>query len=567
MNIQTLDSAKQPCKQRVLIVENDPMTRADLGVNLSRWSYQAVTAEGVGMAMIDDALRQAQSKRCHIALVDIRLLDDYDPDDLSGLDLARELRRTAPMMIVIILSAHGDRVTAVEALTRIGAADFVGKEEGPLHLRQVIAEQLRKACHCQLDIEWYPGYSPANILSRLRVSSPEAPPDEVRCVICQLFKHEQVSRVLLRPVRAFYHSSPSAALAARSVVMVATSRGANDHWHQPEIIKLAQRDRIVAEIERYRAHVRHYLPSHRTARIEDSDNASLQWDIGAIRYTNVETDRRRPLRQWYGTVDEQQVVACLDDLFNATLGRWYDAGAPQRDESIFEYYVSCFPKLGQRIDQYRETRTAIELPGLPFPVRDPVIWAGKHRQQSRFISRWEALTHGDLHSENVYVDQHSQTCVLDYERSGPGYVLRDFVELEADIRLRLLTLSEDELPLGAHLDLLLLTQDAPDRLPEWKGVPEADAQSLARVQKAFGAIRRLRQLAAQLTRFEQMQEYYWALLMETLISVVREEPEADDPKVAALLKTRAQISAALLCERLAHWGQPWPPKAWGAGYQ
>ena len=72
------------------------------------------------------------------------------------------------------------------------------------------------------------------------------------------------------------------------------------------------------------------------------------------------------------------------------------------------------------------------------------------------MSHWQAYTHGDLHADNVYADQHGRTCIIDYEKSGPGYILRDFVELETDIRLRLLPLKAKDLLLAYRLDLLLL---------------------------------------------------------------------------------------------------------------
>jgi thiamine kinase-like enzyme len=44
-----------------------------------------------------------------------------------------------------------------------------------------------------------------------------------------------------------------------------------------------------------------------------------------------------------------------------------------------------------------------------------------------------AITHGDLHAGNLLIDDSNNIWVIDFERTGEGHVLQDFIELESDL--------------------------------------------------------------------------------------------------------------------------------------
>ena len=88
----------------------------------------AVVAEGRGETLLRDAQEKAATHRCHVALIDMRLLNHDDRNDTSGLDLVTQIKPT----LSIIVSGFGDLSTAREALKEKGAIDFVGKQDGRL---------------------------------------------------------------------------------------------------------------------------------------------------------------------------------------------------------------------------------------------------------------------------------------------------------------------------------------------------------------------------------------------------------------------------------------------------
>jgi len=548
-----------------LVVENDLDYRQDYDKIITAWGYQVVLADGTRQTLLEDAKRKARSHSCCIALVDMRLLDEDDISDHSGLNLISELKPTRS----IVVTSYGSMSTAVEALKVKGAINFIGKEKGPLCLREAITEAAYTVCRRRLKYHWPTGYQPDQILRKLNLSPEMVSLDEPHCALKWLYNElgegeTPISQIDLQPVTTFFESPDSTTPFARSVVFVVQPQGSDGVWHQREIVKLAPSERIQDEMENYSNYVKPHLSHHRTARIEN--HTVVLWNIGAIRYTNIATEDRKPLRHWYHASGSNvaAIADVLEDLFLRTLGPWHELASSRSSYTIYAYYLATFKNLERKINSYPEQSEHLMIPCIPHELCNPVVWVRKHGQQSHFESRFDAITHGDLHSDNVFVDRHGQTCVIDYERSGPGYCLRDFVELEADIRLRLLPMTQAHLPLAYHLDSLLLAPRYPDQIPGWVDIPSTDGKVLAEFRKAFDVINTLRKLAFQISGFHSMKEYYWALLMETLFSVTRNYSDWENREAAALARHRATLSAALICERLADWEGPWPPAKWEA---
>ncbi|MDW8317785.1 MAG: hypothetical protein RMN53_08085, partial [Anaerolineae bacterium] len=180
---------------RVLVVENDARWREDHLKNLQAWgfeAYAAALAEDASdpfLSLREDAVAKAKHHRCHIALVDMRLRNDDDSDDTSGLKLVRELAPT----VSIISSGYGDQRTVRAALKSPPevperAYDFVAKEEGPEVLHQAIQEAVQRHWPWQkVKIVWPTGLNPEHLLVRLNFSDQTIPVDQVETVFALLF--------------------------------------------------------------------------------------------------------------------------------------------------------------------------------------------------------------------------------------------------------------------------------------------------------------------------------------------------------------------------------------------
>jgi len=129
-------------KLRILVVDNNEKYRTSLVKHvLEPEGYEVLTAENGR----DANLRLGESL-IHLAIVDVRLVNDKDSNDNSGLRVCQEMDPTIPRMIV---SAFDDWKVVREAMKpvarRYRAADgFFHKEEDPSAILEGIRGVLRE---------------------------------------------------------------------------------------------------------------------------------------------------------------------------------------------------------------------------------------------------------------------------------------------------------------------------------------------------------------------------------------------------------------------------------------
>ena len=109
-------------KEKILIVDDEPMIRWTLNEALRGWEYDTVEAGTVA-----GALASFEADRPAAVLLDINLPDG------SGLDALREIKKRQPQAVVIMITANVLLEDTIAAL-RGGAYDFVGK---PINLNEL----------------------------------------------------------------------------------------------------------------------------------------------------------------------------------------------------------------------------------------------------------------------------------------------------------------------------------------------------------------------------------------------------------------------------------------------
>lgn len=121
----------------VYLVDDHAMVREGLASILAKHpSIRVVGQSGDGTA----ALEEIQRCRPDVAVVDISL------PGLSGLDVCRELHRTAKHVTVLMLTIHSDDQFIVRAL-REGAAGYVLKDSAAEDLAEAITRVARGELH------------------------------------------------------------------------------------------------------------------------------------------------------------------------------------------------------------------------------------------------------------------------------------------------------------------------------------------------------------------------------------------------------------------------------------
>jgi DNA-binding NtrC family response regulator len=123
---------------RILVAEDEPAIRAELEEALQEAGFQTQGA-GDGRTAADLAAQQSFD----LCLSDIRM------PAMTGIELLRTLAATSPETMVMLMTAHGELDTAIEAL-RLGAVDYLLK---PFRHEELIAKVQRIAEHRALVLE------------------------------------------------------------------------------------------------------------------------------------------------------------------------------------------------------------------------------------------------------------------------------------------------------------------------------------------------------------------------------------------------------------------------------
>jgi hypothetical protein len=196
-----------------------------------------------------------------------------------------------------------------------------------------------------------------------------------------------------------------------------------------------------------------------------------------------------------------------------------------------------------------------EFPNRIYPI-DPIAWFkqnfGDNSAEDKSMTSISALavTHGDLHGDNLLVDENRNAWVIDFERCGEGHILQDFVELESDIINRLIS-SNEKLPSFYQL-CLYVTQDT-----KLQGLNNTDQITDPNVKKSIQTISLLRKLAREISGISDARQYLLGLLFNTLFRATIMSDSARQ-----IGQFRAMMLASIICHRLDHWNEPWPPKEW-----
>jgi hypothetical protein len=166
------------------------------------------------------------------------------------------------------------------------------------------------------------------------------------------------------------------------------------------------------------------------------------------------------------------------------------------------------------------------------------------------LSRFpESPTHGDLHGSNILVDLDQRTWLIDFGRTGYGYRLRDFAELESVIALEL----RRHKSLGALLQFekSIFTQSRwEDGLVSSGDIEEnLDDREL---YKAWRCIQGLRRIAGH---WEEdggdLRRYYLALFFEAVLRLMTDGRDSAPQPPPMWRRAHALLRAALIIRTLS----------------
>jgi hypothetical protein len=216
---------------------------------------------------------------------------------------------------------------------------------------------------------------------------------------------------------------------------------------------------------------------------------------------------------------------------------------------LFQTYNKTF-ELEKRLTNYPNQAEYLLFESLSLRLRNPVVWVLKHQQASIFYRMRQAVTHGDLHGDNIFVNV-DHAWAIDFGRTGPGHIVRDFAELEVDIFTRMVDISEEDFGSLFSLALELIeSKKLGAKLKNKSSLPKNTEMS-----KAFYVIGELRKLMYNVTHCGDAREYYWSLMLDALFVATMSSRSKYDQKKALLF-------ASVICTRLINWGVDGSAKNW-----
>ena len=122
-------------QKRILVVDDEENARLALSTILSREGYDVVSAVNG-----TDALAFLRSKTVDLIITDLNM------PEMNGLTFLRELNRSHPSCDVIMVTAHGEVESYLEAMT-LGVFEYINKPVKYDELKTVIDQLLQKRSH------------------------------------------------------------------------------------------------------------------------------------------------------------------------------------------------------------------------------------------------------------------------------------------------------------------------------------------------------------------------------------------------------------------------------------
>lgn len=519
--------------KQILFIDNDP----HLVRSVPRWlrlaGYEVVVA--CNSAEAEYALAH---ELFQLAIIDIRVDDDRSDTDTSGFTLARRLPPTVPC---IFHTAHDTKANIHEALGRIGAEDIIAKDDpdAPQKLLTRVDELFHTTVGVNFDLVIEKSPDLRAIAGQLPVADDDVPPpteQDLTLILRRLFREAEV--VQLTPLLT-REITPKTGRSSALLFIVQERRPQG--IPVPVVLKVGNAAAIAAEAESYHQ-IKAFLGGQRRTQLEGEAYSRA---VGGLVYSLIGatgTERVQPLAALFMNQPAATVAPLLERFFQTTFGQIH-ADAKPATLDLMEHYTTQLrltaaklQRAAQALDPALLTTPTLAWEGLPRPLPNPLyqILQGDKLRSFGTLATQTCLCHGDLHSHNVLVDEEQQFWLIDFARSTLSHSLRDFAELETDIKFQ--TLPQQPLADFIAFESALVAPAV------WEEEPTAILLPTP-LQQAFELVTTLRRIARQqLAQEGAITAYQQALFWHTL-NVMRLKTVAPDRKRQAL------VAAALILER------------------
>jgi DNA-binding response OmpR family regulator len=540
---------------RILFADNDLdflKTRAEF---LQKQGYDVLRAHTAA-----EAEQSLRDEWVHLAILDIRLVNDDDERDASGLILAKN--KTYRAVPKIMLTGFPSYAYVRQALGRAldglsPAVDFLAKRDGPEAMIQAVEEAFaeRIRINWDLTIQWGTG------LSGLQLANVIEPDLDSSRLLNQSNELEDLFRRLFYDSRQITFSRLLAQGEGRValIVFAFSAEGIESQF----VVTCGQRDHIQAEEANYEAFVTKITGPGGTLKansVETTHFAATAYMLGGGNLEELAT-----LTEFYRENSSKMVITALAHLFDTTLLPWQGKGQfLEKDKTLYES-ISAGPGLSEAALSPTTLAEQIEaicqeslIAGLarfdysPYELRfylsdgstvaypNPVAFLSKKHLISE-APLLCGLTHGHLRGDTVLVNPQGQTWLIDFSNTGQAPLLRDFISLEAAIKFEMLTTSDMQMRYTMEQHLTTCTH-----LNEKLEIEILSPD----IQKALQVISRIRGQASKVIG-DELRAYLGGLLFYTLGYLVTYDLTVRHTRHELAPHLHSLLSAAMLVQQLA----------------
>lgn len=435
----------------VLLADNDfdfLETRAEF---LENAGYQVLKANTLAQArqLLADA-------HVHLAILDIRMVNDDDEKDVSGLSLAKDpaYRSVSKIMLTGYPIYQYVRQALGPALDGLSpAVDFLSKKEGPEAMIQAVdrafAQHVR--INWDLQVQWYQREH-LSFLHLVSLLQPDLPneilvhrADELEDLVRRLFYDYRQIRI----GRLLWHDGRRLCLP----VLAQSPQGATD----PRILVCGERDPLEQELGR----MRELAPETVWGTKLVSTTETMHFGAAIYVLLDADPETVQPLRDLFQSGRERPLKAAFDHLLKEVLAAWHQRGQMLEEThdlmSLYRQWVGLAESGPSRTEVERRVEalvqavrplSAVEVErsdGLitfhfpsqaPLTCPDPVatVYAPLEQYGASVVCK---VSPGRLTADNVLVDAGQQTWLTDFALAGQAPQWWDFVCLEAVVRFDL----------------------------------------------------------------------------------------------------------------------------------
>jgi CheY-like chemotaxis protein len=527
-------------KKNILVFDNDPNLLATVRFHLKMVGYHVFAANNP-----TQAIQMLEEQIIHLAIIGVDPINDGELV-YSGLEVAKQTPKHIPFFIY---TAYEDMLAIKKRLGKYAAKEILDKKARGASA--ILLDAVNRSFATDIKVNFTLGIEGmvtcGEIADKLEISSKEKirpSTDDIGQILRSLFFDAE--SICISPL-----GSPEEAPDlphSGSLVVLVQPRYKNG-LGEKRVVKFSEKSEIVQEKDCYNKIV-HFLSGMRLAVLGET---AFSRQIGGLIYTLIDAEwgKIRTFSEYYMENDVEQISSSLERFFSQTFHMIFTAAQPQTVNLTARYCEGLhltISKLKKAMDELRPgefPETYLRFEGIDENLSNPISWIlpnGKFRKMEEEAK--VCLCHGDLHGRNILVNTDNGYWLIDFARVDETHALRDFVELETDIKFNLMN--------DAYLVELYRYEHAL-LAPSWftEKVPAIDFPS-CNVDKSYKVISALRQIATSSLALEGgVREYYEALLFNTLkiLHLRHIQPSK---------KEHALLSAALLSMRLDQW-PVWDP--------